>query len=98
MQTKLDEAEQDPVEEQPGVFSLVLTKVNGSLGFTVGQQQHTIQALTREPAISDGRLRPGDKLLSCSVDLAEFSHQELITFLGQCPEVNTFTLYRDASN
>ena len=60
--------------------------------------KHTIKALVKEPAISDGRLRPGDKLLSCNgVDLSSHSHQELITFLRQCPESNTLTLYRDAS-
>lgn len=86
-----------------GEFSLSLTKVNGSLGFTLRQTddtvlKHTIKALVKEPAISDGRLRPGDKLLSCNgVDLSGFSHQELITFLRQCPEVNSLTLYRDAS-
>ena len=86
-----------------GEFSLSLTKVNGSLGFTLRQTddtvlKHTIKALVKEPAISDGRIRPGDKLLSCNgVDLSGFSHQELITFLRQCPEVNSLTLYRDAS-
>ena len=86
-----------------GEFSINLEKVNGSLGFTLRQTddtvlKHTIKALVKEPAISDGRLRPGDKLLSCNgVDLSSFSHQELITFLRQCPESNSLTLYRDAS-
>ena len=86
-----------------GEFKISLTKVNGSLGFTLRQTddtvlKHTIKALVKEPAISDGRLRPGDKLLSCNgVDLSSFSHQELITFLRQCPETNSLTLYRDAS-
>lgn len=52
----------------------------------------------KEPAISDGRIRPGDKLLSCNgVDLSNMSHSELITFLRQCPEQNTLTMYRDNS-
>merc|ERR1711910_10123 len=86
-----------------GQFTISLTKVNGSLGFTLRQTddtvlKHTIKALVKEPAISDGRLRPGDKLLSCNgVALSSFSHQELITFLRQCPEINSLTLYRDAS-
>ena len=80
-----------------------MTKVNGSLGFTLRQTddtvlKHTIKALVKEPAISDGRLKPGDKLLTCNgVDLSNFSHQELINFLRQCPETNCLTLYRDAS-
>ena len=86
-----------------GEFTINLKKVNGSLGFTLRQTddtvlKHTIKALVKEPAISDGRLRPGDKLLSCNgVDLSGHSHQELITFLRQCPESNSLTLYRDAS-
>jgi len=86
-----------------GEFTIQLKKVNGSLGFTLRQMddtilKHTIKALVKEPAISDGRLRPGDKLLAANgVDLSNFSHQELITFLRQCPETNTLTLYRDAS-
>ena len=57
-----------------------------------------MQALVKEPALSDGRIQPGDKLLSCNgVELAEFSHQELISFLRQAPEENQLTLYRDAS-
>ena len=80
------------------VFSLVLTKVNCSLGFTLCQTDHTIKALVKEPAKSDGRIRPGDKLLYCNgVNLSGFSHQELITFLRQCPDVNSLTLYRDTS-
>lgn len=86
-----------------GEFTINLKKVNGSLGFTLRQTddtvlKHTIKALVKEPAISDGRIKPGDKLLTCNgVDLSNFSHQELITFLRQCPETNTLTLYRDAS-
>ena len=34
------------------------------------------QALVKEPALSDGRLQPGDKLLAANgVELASFSHQ-----------------------
>eukprot|EP00091_Calanus_sinicus_P003793 TRINITY_DN13968_c0_g1_i4.p1 TRINITY_DN13968_c0_g1~~TRINITY_DN13968_c0_g1_i4.p1 ORF type:complete len:171 (+),score=34.36 TRINITY_DN13968_c0_g1_i4:1351-1863(+) len=86
-----------------GEFKINLTKVNGSLGFTLRQMddtilKHTIKALVKEPAISDGRIRPGDKLLAANgVDLSSFSHQELISFLRKCPETNTLTLYRDAS-
>jgi len=86
-----------------GEFTISLTKVNKSLGFTLRQLddtvlKHTIKALVKEPAISDGRLRPGDKLLAANgVELANFSHQEVITFLRQAPDTNQLTLYRDAS-
>ena len=86
-----------------GEFTINLKKVNGSLGFTLRQTddtvlKHTIKALVKEPAISDGRLRPGVLLLGCNgVALSSHLHQELIAFLRQCPESNSLTLYRDAS-
>ena len=67
-----------------GEFTINLKKVNGSLGFTLRQTddtvlKHTIKALVKDPAISDGRIKPGDKLLTCNgVDLSNFSHQEQI--------------------
>ena len=57
--------------------------------------KHTIKALVKEPTISDGRIQPGDKLLSCNG--TDLSSLELITFLRQCPDTNYLTLYRDAS-
>lgn len=47
---------------------MTLVKVQGSLGFTLckdeeGVTGHYIRALVREPAISDGRIQPGDKIL-----------------------------------
>ena len=36
----------------------------------------------KEPALSDGRLQPGDKLLAANgVELASFSHQEVIIMI-----------------
>merc|ERR1719464_116575 len=86
-----------------GQFSISLTKVSKSLGFTLRQLddtvlKHTIKALVKEPALSDGRIQPGDKLLAANgVELAEFSHQELISFLRQAPDTVSLELYRDAS-
>ena len=87
-----------------GEFSLRLTKVNGSLGFTVCQTtdatvlRHSVKALVKEPAISDGRIRPGDKLISANgSDCSQMSHAELISFLRKCPPEVKLTLYRDAS-
>jgi len=86
-----------------GQFTISLTKVCGSLGFTLRQLddtvlKHTIKALVKEPALSDGRLQPGDKLLAANgVELASFSHQEVIQFLRQCPDTVSLELYRDAS-
>jgi hypothetical protein len=49
----------------------MLTKVNRSLGFTLRREDesvlgHYVRALVREPALSDGRIRPGDKIVAVS--------------------------------
>lgn len=86
-----------------GEFVIELKKVNGSLGFTLRQTddtilRHTVKALVKEPALSDGRIKPGDKLLSANgVDTSCFTHKELIQHLRQCPETCVLKLYRDAS-
>lgn len=48
-----------------------MTKVNGSLGFTLRKEDesilgHYVRSLVKEPAISDGRISPGDKIISVS--------------------------------
>ncbi|CAB4060299.1 unnamed protein product [Lepeophtheirus salmonis] len=51
-----------------------------------------------KPAISNGLLKPGDKLISANnVDCSKFSHSELVQFLRHCPERVVLKLYRDAS-
>ncbi|KAG0711246.1 Tyrosine-protein phosphatase non-receptor type 13 [Chionoecetes opilio] len=83
-------------------FDISLTKVAGSLGFTLRKQDnsilgHTIRTLVREPAISDGRLRPGDKIISVNENnMCNLSHEEAIGYLRTCPETVTLKLYRDA--
>lgn len=99
----VEQALRNSRKQEVGQFSIQLTKVSGSLGFTLRQLddtvlKHTIKALVKEPALSDGRLKAGDKLLSAnSVELATFSHQEVIQFLRKCPDTVTLELYRDAS-
>ena len=49
-----------------------MTKVNGSLGFTLRKEDesvlgHYVRSLVKEPAISDGRISPGDKIISVSL-------------------------------
>ena len=49
--------------------------------------RHSVKALVKEPAVSDGRIQPGDKLIAANgVQLANFSHAELIAFLRKCPD------------
>ncbi|CAG0914170.1 unnamed protein product [Notodromas monacha] len=82
-------------------FEVTLTKVHGSLGFTLRKEDdsilgHYIRALVKEPAISNGRLKPGDKIVSVNgVDISEKTHAEAVAFLRSCPEVVTLRLYRD---
>lgn len=50
---------------------MALSKVQGSLGFTLRKEDssvlgHYVRALVREPAISAGRIRPGDKIVAVS--------------------------------
>ena len=52
-------------------FEINMTKVNGSLGFTLRKEDesilgHYVRSLVKEPAISDGRICPGDKIISVS--------------------------------
>jgi len=48
-----------------------MKKVKGSLGFTLRKEDesvlgHYVRALVREPALSDGRICPGDKIVAVS--------------------------------
>jgi C-terminal processing protease CtpA/Prc len=54
-------------------FEVTLEKVGGSLGFTLRQEDnsilgHYVRALVKEPALTDGRMQPGDRILSVSVE------------------------------
>lgn len=53
-------------------FEVTLTKIQGSLGFTLRKEDdsalgHYVRALVREPALTDGRIRPGDKIIAVSL-------------------------------
>lgn len=89
-----------------GEFTVTLNKINGSLGFSLRSDpddttalRHSVKALVKEPAISDGRIRPGDKLISANdKDCGAMSHSDLIIFLRSLPESNVvLKFYRDAS-
>ena len=51
---------------------MTLEKINGSLGFTLRQEDtsilgHYVRALVKDPALTDGRIQPGDRILSVRV-------------------------------
>lgn len=81
----------------------MLTKVNRSLGFTLRKEDesvlgHYVRALVRDPALSDGRIRPGDKIVAVNdVDISPMSHEEAVMFLRQCGDQVKLRLYRDAA-
>ncbi|OXA60375.1 uncharacterized protein LOC110842661 isoform X2 [Folsomia candida] len=86
-----------------GEFEVTLEKVCGSLGFTLRQEDtsilgHYVRALVKEPALSDGRIQPGDKIISVNgTDLSGLSHGDAINFLRQCGSSVTLRLWRDVS-
>jgi len=71
-------------QDSVGELEVVLTKVHGSLGFTLRKEDssvlgHYVRALVREPALSDGRVKPGDKIVAVSLKclIIHLSRQEI---------------------
>lgn len=85
-------------------FEVSINKIAGSLGFTLrkegnGECSHLVRALVKEPAISDGRIKPGDKIISVNdVDIGMMSHQEAVKFLRDCDAQVRLRLRRDVSS
>ncbi|CAL7933833.1 unnamed protein product [Xylocopa violacea] len=91
-----------PLQIEPcGEFDIEMTKVGGSLGFTLRKADssalgHYVRALVREPALSDGRIRPGDKIVAVDgAPLSPMSHEEAVQLLRQCGPTVRLRLYRD---
>ncbi|KAL4713345.1 hypothetical protein ACJJTC_006813 [Scirpophaga incertulas] len=86
---------------QYGEFDIVMTKVNGSLGFTLRKEDHSalghyVRALVREPALSDGRIQPGDRIVAVNdTPMSNMSHSEAVAFLRACGAEVRLRLYRD---
>lgn len=64
-------------------FEVTLTKIQGSLGFTLRKEDdsalgHYVRALVREPALSDGRIRAGDKIIAVST-IYFYSSEQLLS-------------------
>ncbi|XP_016839894.1 uncharacterized protein LOC100123134 isoform X2 [Nasonia vitripennis] len=91
-----------PLDVEPcGEFDIEMTKVAGSLGFTLRKADssalgHYVRALVREPAMSDGRIQPGDKIVAVDgAPLSPMSHEEAVALLRQCGPTVRLRLYRD---
>ncbi|XP_026733175.1 uncharacterized protein LOC113497692 isoform X2 [Trichoplusia ni] len=86
---------------QYGEFDIIMTKVNGSLGFTLRKEDHSalghyVRALVREPALSDGRIQPGDRIVAVNdTTMSNMSHAEAVAFLRACGSEVRLRLYRD---
>lgn len=84
-----------------GEFDIIMTKVNGSLGFTLRKEDHSalghyVRALVREPALSDGRIQPGDRIVAVNdTPMSNMSHAEAVAFLRACGSEVRLRLYRD---
>lgn len=94
----------DVSQEDNGEFEVVLIKREGSLGFTVSRKDSQddipfsgiyVKSLIKEPALSDGRIHPGDRIVQVNgTDISSMSHAEAITFLRNAPESVTLKLFR----
>lgn len=79
--------------DQAEEFSVRLVKsAGGGLGFTVVGGASTtggcyVKAVVQDPALSDGRLRAGDRLIQVNgQDMTGLSHFEAVTFLRHTPK------------
>ncbi|XP_018108660.1 tyrosine-protein phosphatase non-receptor type 13 isoform X2 [Xenopus laevis] len=91
----------DLEEFEPEVeLHVTLTKSEkGSLGFTVTKASDCIGCyihdIIQDPAKSDGRLRPGDRLIKVNdVDVANMSHTEAVNLLRAAPKTVRLVLGR----
>jgi hypothetical protein len=81
-------------------FEITLVKQQGSLGFTLQKEDdsvlgHYVRALVREPATTDGRIKPGDKIIAVNdVPISKMTHEQAVIFLRQAPDTVRLRLYR----
>ncbi|XP_060524459.1 uncharacterized protein LOC132700896 isoform X2 [Cylas formicarius] len=86
-----------------GEFEVTLTKIQGSLGFTLRKEDdsalgHYVRALVREPALTDGRIRAGDKIIAVNdVEISPMTHEQAVQYLRQCGDKVKLRLYRDSA-
>ncbi|NXW72004.1 PTN13 phosphatase, partial [Hirundo rustica] len=97
----LTQLEKNAEEYEPEVeLRVTLTKSEkGSLGFTVTKGNDSvgcyIHDIVQDPAKSDGRLRPGDRLIKVNdIDVTNMSHTDAVSFLRAAPRTVRLVLGR----
>uniref|UniRef100_H3B2S0 Tyrosine-protein phosphatase non-receptor type 13 n=1 Tax=Latimeria chalumnae TaxID=7897 RepID=H3B2S0_LATCH len=99
----LDQAQDEEEAEEfypEAELQVTLTKSEkGSLGFTVTKGSDSvgcyIHDIIQDPAKSDGRLRPGDRLIKVNdIDVTGMNHTEAVNFLRAAPKAVNLMLGR----
>ncbi|NXO71497.1 PTN13 phosphatase, partial [Phainopepla nitens] len=97
----LTQLEKNTEEYEPEVeLRVTLTKSEkGSLGFTVTKGNDGlgcyIHDIVQDPAKSDGRLQPGDRLIKVNdIDVTNMSHTDAVSFLRAAPRTVRLVLGR----
>ncbi|NXG61172.1 PTN13 phosphatase, partial [Hemiprocne comata] len=97
----LSHLEKSAEEYEPEVeLRVTMTKSEkGSLGFTVTKGNENvgcyIHDIVQDPAKSDGRLRPGDRLIKVNdIDVTNMSHTDAVSFLRAAPKTVSLVLGR----
>uniref|UniRef100_A0A663LX98 Tyrosine-protein phosphatase non-receptor type 13 n=1 Tax=Athene cunicularia TaxID=194338 RepID=A0A663LX98_ATHCN len=80
------------------IFTMTKSE-KGSLGFTVTKGNDNvgcyIHDIVQDPAKSDGRLRPGDRLIKVNdIDVTNMSHTDAVNFLRAAPKTVRLVLGR----
>ncbi|XP_064639301.1 tyrosine-protein phosphatase non-receptor type 13-like isoform X2 [Lineus longissimus] len=95
------DTDMDEVSLNPGEIEVTLMKRDGGgLGFKVSGGADTtngcyIKAIVQEPALSNGQLQPGDKLIKVNgTDVSHLGHHDAVNFLRGTPQVVTIRVYR----
>ncbi|NXR13589.1 PTN13 phosphatase, partial [Semnornis frantzii] len=101
MESLLSQLEKSTEEYEPEAeLQVTMTKSEkGSLGFTVTKGSDNvgcyIHDIVQDPAKSDGRLQPGDRLLKVNdMDVTNMSHTDAVSFLRAAPRTVRLVLGR----
>uniref|UniRef100_A0A8C4V9S5 Tyrosine-protein phosphatase non-receptor type 13 n=1 Tax=Falco tinnunculus TaxID=100819 RepID=A0A8C4V9S5_FALTI len=101
MDSLLSQLEKNAEEYEPEVeLRVTMAKSEkGSLGFTVTKGNDNvgcyIHDIVQDPAKSDGRLRPGDRLIKVNdIDVTNMSHTDAVNFLRAAPKTVRLVLGR----